>query len=437
MPERAAFNRELLPFLQGSPTPFHAVERMSVILRAAGFNELAEGESWSLQAGGRYFLRRNGSSLVAFILGRRPPELGGWRMIGAHTDSPCLKVKPRGELVQQGYLQLGVEVYGGVLLNPWFDRDLSLAGRVSYRTAQGELGSALLDFRRPLAVVPSLAIHLDRDANNSRSINAQKDLPPLLMQLPEGSFDLRGLLLERLREEHPEIPAQAVLDHELSFYDCQPPALVGLQEEFITSARLDNLLSCFIGLRALMGADDQYSSLLVCNDHEEVGSQSMAGAQGPMLASVLARVGGGSVDAVARALDRSMLVSCDNAHALHPNFADRHDGRHGPRLNGGPVIKSNVNQRYATNSETAARFRALAEEAGVAVQDFVVRSDMACGSTIGPITASTVGVPAVDVGVPQLAMHSIRELCGAQDPHALYQVLCAFCAAADVRVSGP
>ena len=343
--------------------------------------------------------------------------------MGAHTDSPCLKVKPQPESHGNGYLQLGVEVYGGALLNPWFDRDLSLAGRVSYLDRNGALARGLVDFKEPVAVIPSLAIHLDREANENHSVNAQTCLPPVLGRQGED-FDLKTLLRQRLEADAGAEVGQ-VLDHELVLYDTQRPALVGLGREFIASARLDNLLSCFVGLRALLEARGDAGALLVCNDHEEVGSTTAAGARGPMLTQMLERLLPAPEDRN-RALSRSMLISVDNAHGLHPNFADRHDGNHGPLLNGGPVIKVNANQRYATNSETAAAFRRLAAEEGVRVQTFVVRSDMACGSTIGPLAAAETGIRTVDVGVPQWAMHSVRELAGAVDAFNLSRVLRRF-----------
>lgn len=418
------FNAELIEFLDASPTPWHAVRSMRKRLSAAGFSELVEQETWSLEPGAGYFICRNGSSIVAW---RQPqgcePEQTGWRLVGAHTDSPCLRVKPQPELTRKGYFQLGVEVYGGALLNPWFDRDLSLAGRVSWRDEAGELHSSLIDFERPVATVPSLAIHLDREANSSRAINAQTYLPALLSQTEEKP-DFRQLLAERLQADG-ETGVAKVLDYELCFYDTQGAAEVGLEGDFIASARLDNLLSCFIGLKALIAAKPGVGQVLVCNDHEEVGSMSASGAQGPMLKQWLERL---MPDAERRnrALAVSMLISADNAHGVHPNFSDKHDDNHGPLLNKGPVIKINSNQRYASNSETSAVFRHLAEEQGVSVQSFVVRSDMACGSTIGPITAAELGVPTLDIGVPQFAMHSIRELCGSRDAEALSKVLTPF-----------
>lgn len=421
--QQTAFNRELIAFLDASPTPWHAVAAMAERLEAAGFLALDEADDWQVEPGRGYFIRRNGSSIIAWRQPVAEQAQNGWRLVGAHTDSPCLRVKPQPELLRKGYFQLGVEVYGGVLLNPWFDRDLSLAGRLTWRDGRGELRSSLIDFKRAVASIPSLAIHLDREANKSRSINAQTYLPALLGQTAEKP-DFRALLKQRLIEEGQQ-DVEQVLDYELCFYDTQGAAEVGLQGEFIASARLDNLLSCFIGLQSLLAAQPGPGQVLVCNDHEEVGSMSASGAQGPMLKQWLERL---MPDASERnrALAGSMLISADNAHGVHPNFSDKHDDNHGPLLNGGPVIKVNTNQRYASNSESSAVFRHLAQEQQVSVQTFVVRSDMACGSTIGPITAAELGVKTLDIGVPQFAMHSIRELAGSQDAWALRRVLTPF-----------
>lgn len=426
------FNEDLLRFLDASPTPFHAVETMAMALREAGFEALDERDEWQLKPGGRYFVVRNGSSLVAFSCGEGNLLQRGWRMVGAHTDSPNLKVKPTPELHRHGYFQLGVEVYGGALLNPWFDRDLGLAGRVNYENSQGDMRSCLLNIARPVGLIPSLAIHLDREANNSRTVNPQKDLPVVLLQSDEKQ-DFRALLAEALAAQGVADVAM-VLDYELSFYDCQNAAVVGWNGDFIASARLDNLLSCYIGMQALLKSDAQSHTILVCNDHEEVGSQSAVGAQGPMLESVLRRIAGDEVS-LQRAMANSMMISADNAHGIHPNFSDRHDANHGPLLNAGPVIKNNVNQRYATNSDTSSLFRRLCADEGVAVQSFVVRSDMACGSTVGPLTAAALGVKTLDVGVPTFAMHSIRELAGSQDAFKLTKVLAAFYGLAELGVA--
>jgi len=420
------FNQALCEFISEASTPFHAVAAMARRLEAAGFSRLDDGGVRDLAGAGRHYITRNDSSIVAFVCGSESSPEEGMRMVGAHTDSPCLMVKPSPEKLCNGYFQLGVQVYGGALLNPWFDRDLSLAGRVSFQCRDGRLCTALIDYRRAIATIPSLAIHLDREANNKRTVNPQTDIPPILFQQSgDDPADFRALLQTRLLEEHPDCNVQRILDYELSFYDTQAPAVVGLQGEFIASARLDNLLSCFVGLQALLASDGRVSSLLVCNDHEEVGSLSAAGAQGPLLSSLLKRLAGGE-HGYASLVERSLMISADNAHAVHPNYADRHDENHGPLMNHGPVIKVNASQRYASNSETTGFFRVLAAEEEVPVQSFVVRSDMGCGSTIGPITAGVTGIRTLDIGVPTLGMHSIRETAGARDARDLSRVLQRF-----------
>lgn len=420
-------SQDLADFIQASPTPFHAAQSLAERLLAAGYQQLDERDEWVLDDDGRYFVLRNQSSLIAFSLGQLETlQSAGLRMIGAHTDSPCLRVKPQPELNRHGLWQLGVEVYGGALLAPWFDRDLSLAGRVTCRDASGQLHNLLIDFKRPIAIIPSLAIHLNRDVNSGFAVNAQTDLPPVLAHSIEPNRDLRALLASEVATQYPDREPMQVLDYELSFYDTQPPAILGLDNDFLAAARLDNLLSCHAGLTALLNSDADQACLLVCTDHEEVGSSSACGADGPFLEDVLKRLLPDEIERI-RAIQRSVLVSADNAHAIHPNYADRHDGNHGPQLNAGPVIKINSNQRYATTSETAALFRHLCQQVDVPVQSFVVRSDMGCGSTIGPITSSRLGVRTVDIGAPTFAMHSIRELAGCRDVGYLIKVLTAFC----------
>lgn len=280
-----------------------------------------------------------------------------------------------------------------------------------------------------MSIIPSLAIHLDRDVNQGRPINAQTQMAPVFLQGGENA-DLERLLKGWVAEQH-GLTKVELLDFELALHDMQPPARIGVAGELIASARLDNLLSCFVGLEALLASDGRQGVVLAASDHEEVGSASACGAQGPFLGDVLRRVseqlGGGGEGGFIRLIQASRMISCDNAHALHPNFTDKHDAAHGPALNGGPVIKVNANQRYATNSATAAMFRDLCREAEVPVQTFVTRADMGCGSTIGPITATELGVPTLDVGAPQWAMHSIRETAGARDVEYLTRVLTAFC----------
>lgn len=420
------FADDLIRFLDSSPSPYHAVATMAQRLLDAGYQRLDEKQTWDIVPEGRYFVTRNASSIIAFHgVDAASVAQQGLRIVGAHTDSPCLKVKPNPDIQRHNCRQLGVEVYGGALLNPWFDRDLSMAGRVTYRNMEGVIRSTLVNFERPLAVVPSLAIHLDRDANSSRSINAQNHLP---LVIGSGEIDYPGfqeLLREEITSRQPDSGCESVVAYEIYLYDTQGACRTGLTEEYIASARLDNLLSCFVGLQALLESGSKQPAMLVCTDHEEVGSQSSCGAQGPFLQDVLERL---VADAEIRKqmIRQSLLISADNAHALHPNYSDKHDQQHGPRINGGPVIKINANQRYATNSETSAQFRRLCESVGAPYQLFVVRSDMGCGSTIGPIVASEVGVPTVDIGCPQWAMHSIRETAGIADAKNLHAVLSAF-----------
>ncbi|MGY4878276.1 M18 family aminopeptidase [Vreelandella aquamarina] len=422
----AARLERLCKFLQASPTPWHATFNMATRLEAAGYQRLTETAAWQLAPGKRYYVTRNDSSIIAFQLPEKA-SVRSLRMVGAHTDSPGLRLKPNATQYSAGWLQMGVEVYGGVLLAPWFDRDLGMAGRVHLRQSDGRLKSLLLNVAEPVAMVPSLAIHLDREANNGRAINPQTQMAPVLMQGDEEG--LTGLLQTWIKAQH-DIEDAEIVDFELSLYDLQAPSLVGVNQELVASARLDNLLSCFMGMEALLASDGQQGALLIANDHEEVGSASACGAQGPFLGDVLrrlnAQLGGGSEESLIQLVQSSCMISCDNAHALHPNFRDKHDEQHGPAINGGPVIKVNANQRYATNSTTGALFRDLCREAQVPVQAFVTRADMGCGSTIGPITATQVGVPTVDVGVPQWAMHSIRETAGSKDVGYLVEALTAF-----------
>lgn len=424
--QKDEFNRGLLSFLDASPTPFHAVSTMTAMLKVAGFEELTESQPWNLRKNGRYYVTRNDSSIIAFKGFKETAVEQGIRLFGAHTDSPCLKIKPQPDIGRKGYLQLGVEVYGGALLNPWFDRDLSLAGRVTCATGNGSVTNLLLDWHKPVAVIPSLAIHLDRQANENRSVNPQTDLPAILMLNDKSSsVSFEKLLLDQIKTQHGEKSDGRLLDYELNLYDHQAASILGMNSEFICSARLDNLLSCYCGLQAIVAGNDDYPVLMVCNDHEEVGSLSAAGADGPFLYATLLRLLGGE-SPLLLALSKSLMISADNAHALHPNYMDKHDENHSPIVNKGPVIKVNMNQRYATNSVTSGFYRQLSDQAGEPYQVFVVRSDMACGSTIGPITAARTGVKAIDIGVPQWAMHSIRETCGTADAYSLFRVTTEF-----------
>jgi aspartyl aminopeptidase len=416
---QAVVIQQLISFIQAAVTPFHAVQEMARQLEQDGFSYLDEKCAWSVKSAGKYYTTRNGSSIVAWQMpADKSVESSGFRMVGAHTDSPCLKVKPNPDIVSKGYLQLGVQVYGGVLLAPWFDRDLSLAGRVSYIDDNDKIVSSLVDFEKAIAVIPSLAIHLNREANSGMNINAQTMITPIIGQLENWQADdenpvlLKDILKDKLLGD--DVAIKQVLDFDLSFYDVQAPASIGFHDEFFASARLDNLLSCFMGLQALLNNDSPQGVLFVSNDHEEVGSASAAGAQGPMLEQVLKRLTDTN-EQFDIMIANSMMISADNAHGVHPNFVEKHDANHGPILNAGPVIKVNTNQRYATNDITSAMFKQFAAKVDVPVQSFVVRADMGCGSTIGPITATELGVKTLDIGVPQFAMHSIREQAGCSD----------------------
>ncbi len=412
------FNEGLLGFLDASPTPFHAVENMKAMLENAGFVRLYEELEWNLEEGKRYYVVRNDSSLVAFTF----PKEKAYTIVGAHTDSPNLRLKPNPVIKEHGVVKLGVEPYGGLLLNPWFDRDLSIAGKVHYLDGQNIIRDALIDLKRPVAIIPSLAIHLDDKANKERTVNKQTDIAPIIQSKEE--FDFEAFLREELKKAgHEEV--EELYAHELSLYDTQKAEFVGMNEDFIASARLDNLLSCYVGLLSVCSVDEQSAFMFVANDHEEVGSESSSGAAGNFLQSVYRRLFD-SYEAFIQSTRRSTLVSCDNAHAIHPNYPQKHEPAHAPKMNEGVVIKINANQRYASNAKTISKFLNIASSLNIPTQKFVTRSDMGCGSTIGPITATRLGIDAIDVGLPTLAMHSIRELAGSRDAYDLYRILLGY-----------
>lgn len=421
MSDPCPVTRRLLDYVDASPTPFHAVAEATRLLEAGGYTVLEESEAWQLEAGGRYAVTRNDSTLIAFQVGSDPAA--GFRLVGAHTDSPNLRLKPNAPYGKEGYRQLGVEVYGGVLLATWTDRDLSLAGRVTLRD---DPTPRLLRVDRPLCRVANIAIHLNREANDKGlGLNKQTHLPPLIGLEGEGEDPrwFEGFLAGELGVE-----SEQILGYDLMLYDVVPSTVSGLAGEFIHAPRLDNLGSCHAGLEALLNTQDAaaHTRGIALYDHEEVGSRSAEGAMGNFLESVLERVvlaTGGDRETLHRAVAKSLLVSADMAHAVHPNYADKHEPRHMPKLNQGPVIKVNNQLRYATNADTASRFERFALEADVSVQKFVNRTDLACGSTIGPISASRLGMPTVDVGNPMLSMHSVREMAGAHDQRAMIKVL--------------
>lgn len=419
--------RDLLDFIDASPSPWHAVETMAERLRQGGFVALREDERWRLEAGGRYFVIRGGGSIVAFVIGRDKLETCGFRLVGAHTDSPGLRVKPKALQAGDGLLRVGVEVYGGPLLATFADRDLSPAGRVAVRDGEG-ITMRLVHFAEPLLRLPNLAIHMNREVNeNGLKFNKQTELPLLLGLAGDGAPDdgrFHSLLATRLA-----VPPDAILSWELAVCDTQPGAFWGAAREFVADCQIDNLASCHAGLTALLGAESP-ATTNVCAffDHEEVGSESAAGAGGSFLADVLRRIAataGLDGEGLRCALARSFFISADMAHAWHPNFPAAYEPAHRVAVNGGPVIKTNANQRYSTGAESAARFIRLCEKAGVPWQQYAHRGDLGCGSTIGPVIAAGLGVASVDVGSPMWAMHSIRESAGVLDHGYLIAALTA------------
>lgn len=415
----------LRSYLDASPSPFHAVAEAAARLEAEGFTAVDETQPWPVA--GRHHLVRGGS-LVAWALDDPAQLHGGFQIVGAHTDSPNLRVKPRPDTGRAGYRQLGVEVYGGALHNSWLDRDLGLSGRVGL-VRDGAAVTELLLVDRPLLRVPQLAIHLDRGVNESGLVlNAQQHLVPVwgLGPVTDGAF------VEFLAAELGTHPA-SIVSWDLMVHDLTPAALLGRDRELLSSGRLDNLLSCWAGVTALIGATSDAARpgvpVLCLFDHEEVGSESATGAAGALLPTVLERTAlaaGADREGYLRALASSRCVSADGAHATHPNYAERHDPNHTIAMNAGPVLKLNANERYATDAVSSAWFQQAADRAGVPTQRFVVRSDLPCGSTIGPVTAARLGISTVDVGVAQLSMHSARELCGSHDPDLFVRALTAF-----------
>ncbi|XP_072979895.1 probable aspartyl aminopeptidase [Typha angustifolia] len=446
---------DLLDYLNESWTQFHATAEAKRQLLAAGFHLLNENDDWDLQPGGRYFFTRNMSCLVAFAIGEKYRAGNGFHVIAAHTDSPCLKLKPRSASTKSGYLMVNVQTYGGGLWHTWFDRDLSLAGRVILKTGDGSFLHKLVKVKRPLLRVPTLAIHLDRSVNSDGfKPNLENHLCPLLATKLEETqtkseekatlssspkVPHHSLLLQVLSEEL-GCNADEIIGMELNVCDTQPSCLGGANNEFIFSGRLDNLASSFCALRSLVDScklpgdlsNEKAIRMIALFDNEEVGSNSIQGAGAPTMFQAMRRIVDSLVHqsigetALERAVHSSFLVSADMAHGLHPNFPEKYEDHHRPELQKGLVIKHNANQRYATSAVTAFLFKEVANIHNLPVQEFVVRNDMGCGSTIGPILASGVGIRTVDCGIPQLSMHSVREICGKEDVDIAYKHFTAF-----------
>lgn len=413
---------DLRAFLDNSPSPFHAAQSAAQRLEASGFSRVEESDRWADVPRG-YVVR--GAALVAWNAPQTvaPMTRAPFRIVGAHTDSPCLRIKPNPDTGALGWRQLAVEVYGGALLNSWLDRDLGIAGKVLLRNGS----SRLLNVAEPIARVPQLAIHLDREVNDrGLLLDKQQHLSPVwgLGQASPGDF--AAFIAHRLSLGSPN----DVAAWELCLYDLTPAAVLGGDSSLLASGRLDNLLSCWAATTALCTARPALATQVIALfDHEEVGSESNSGAAGPLLEHVLERLSlarGADREDFLSALSQSTCVSADNAHAVHPNYPERHEPSHRPQVNAGPAIKVNANQRYATSADTAVAFIECCRRAGVPVQTFVSRNNMPCGSTIGPITATRLGIATVDVGIPQLSMHSARELCGVDDPGYLVRALDAY-----------
>ncbi|WP_369183475.1 M18 family aminopeptidase [Streptomyces sp. Y1] len=427
--QQAYFDRthsdDLIAFLGTSPSPYHAVASAAERLEKAGFRKVSETEAWDAAPGGRYLVR--GGALIAWYL----PEGAGpetpFRVVGTHTDSPNLRVKPVPDTGSAGWRQVAVEIYGGVPLNTWLDRDLGLSGRLALKD-----GSArLVQLDEPLLRVPQLAIHLDRSVNDGMKLDRQRHLTPIWGLGPVDEGSLIAYVAERAG-----LAAEDVVGWDLMTHDIQPASYLGRDRELLAAPRLDNLLSVHAGTAALAAVATSegaaalpYIPVLAAFDHEETGSESDTGAQSPLLGNVLDRTihaRGGTPEDRARALAGTVCLSSDMGHAVHPNYPERHEPGHHPVPNGGPILKVNVNNRYATDGVGRAVFAAACEKAGVPWQTFVSNNAVACGTTIGPITAARLGIKTVDCGIAALSMHSARELCGAEDPHLLASALKAF-----------
>lgn len=423
--------QHLLDFIDASPSPWHVVQTLEAQLAHFNFVRLDETETWALKPSGRYYVVRDGSSMIAFVVGQNALAETGFKLIGAHTDSPGLRIRPNAANYLDGFLRLGVEVYGGPILATFADRDLSLAGRVSFKTKQGQLETRLIRFDQALLRLPNLAIHMNRSVNDEGlKLHKQHELPLLLsriseQQLPQAYFI--DLLKAQLSLDHDRI-----LAWDLVVYDTQKGAFWGAEQEFYANSQLDNLASCHAAIMALLDEQTLFANATcVCAlfDHEEVGSESHKGADGSFLPDILARIAsatGTTQQDYARALAKSIQISVDMAHAYQPNFPLAYEPDHKVMVNKGPVIKVNAGQRYSTESHSEALFVNWCEEAGVPYQKYSHRCDLPCGSTIGPITSAKLGIRSVDVGNPMWAMHSIRESAGVFDHTFMIRVLTHF-----------
>lgn len=425
MKKEQEFAKSLIDFIDESPSSFHTVKKVKEILVKNGFKEIRLEDRWKLEKEGKYYIIKNNSAIIGFIIGKGQIEEDGFKLIGAHTDAPTFRIKPNPEMTVEGkYLKLNTEVYGGPILSTWFDRPLSIAGRVSIKTKNPlKPEERLIDMKKPIMVIPNLAIHMNRKVNEGVKINPQTDTLPLLSMINED-FEKDNFLLGIIAENL-NVKMEDILDFELFLYNVEKGSLVGLNEEFISIGRLDDLAMVHAGLHGLINSEvGNATNVLVCFDNEEVGSTTKQGAASPILRTVLERISiamGKDREDYYRALSNSFLISADMAHALHPNYVEKQDPTNRPMINGGPTIKISARQAYTTDSISSAIYEGICKSIGIPVQKFVNRSDERGGSTIGPISSTQLDIPSVDIGNPILGMHSIRELGGILDHYYVYK----------------
>ncbi|WP_195515184.1 M18 family aminopeptidase [Paraclostridium bifermentans] len=410
---------ELVDFLYDSPSACHGVKATQKILDENGFIEIKETDKWDLQAKGKYYVIKNDSALIAFEIGTGDIEETGLRLIGAHTDVPGFRIKPNPQMISEGkYVKLNTEVYGGPILHTWFDRPLSIAGKVSLKGASPlKPETRLVNINKPLLIIPSLAIHMNREVNEGFKINRQVDTLPLL-GLINDKLEKEDYLMNILAEEL-KVNKEDILNFELGLYEYEKGMLIGMNEELISSGRFDDLWMVYAGIKALVDSrENEATKVMICIDNEEIGSLTAEGANSTLLNNILERIAlglGKDREGYYRALANSIMISADLAHAVHPNLGDKHDPTNRPVLEGGPVLKIAASGSYSTDSFNGAVFSGVCEAAGVPFQKFVNRSDVRGGTTIGPVTAANLTIPVIDMGAPVLGMHSIRELASVKD----------------------
>ena len=410
---------ELVDFLYDSPSACHGVKATQKILDENGFIEIKETDKWDLQAKGKYYVIKNDSALIAFEVGTGDIEETGLRLIGAHTDVPGFRIKPNPQMISEGkYVKLNTEVYGGPILHTWFDRPLSIAGKVSLKGASPlKPETRLVNINKPLLIIPSLAIHMNREVNEGFKINRQVDTLPLL-GLINDKLEKEDYLMNILAEEL-KVNKEDILNFELGLYEYEKGMLIGMNEELISSGRFDDLWMVYAGIKALVDSrENEATKVMICIDNEEIGSLTAEGANSTLLNNILERLAlglGKDREGYYRALANSIMISADLAHAVHPNLGDKHDPTNRPVLEGGPVLKIAASGSYSTDSFNGAVFAGVCEAAGVPFQKFVNRSDVRGGTTIGPVTAANLTIPVIDMGAPVLGMHSIRELASVKD----------------------